>query len=75
MNWGIRNGHNLKLTGEYYDPDRDVDEDEQNRWSLVYEYTPLPFVQLRAGYRRYEGIPQNDLQNRKLTFLELHGFF
>ena len=75
VNWGIRNGHNLKLTGEYYDPDRDVDEDEQNRWSLVYEYTPLPFVQLRAGYRRYEGIPQNDLQNRKLTFLELHGFF
>lgn len=75
VNWGIRTGHNLKLTGEYYDPDRDIDEDQQNRWSLVYEFTPLPFVQLRAGYRRYEGIPQNDLQNRKLTFIELHGFF
>ena len=75
VNWSIRDGHNLKLTGEYFDPDRDVDEDEQNRWSLVYELTPLPFIQLRAGYRRYEGIPQNDLQNRRLTFIELHGFF
>lgn len=75
VNWSIRDGHNLKLTGEYFDPDRHLDEDEQNRWSLVYEVTPLPFLQLRAGYRRYEGIPQNDLQNRRLTFVELHGFF
>lgn len=75
VDWNIRAGHNIKLTGEYFDPDRDIDEDEQNRWSLVYEFTPIPFLQLRAGFRRYEGIPQNDLQNRRLTFIELHGFF
>lgn len=75
VNWAIRPGHNLKLTGEFFDADRDVDENEQNRWSLVYELTPLPFVQFRAGHRRYDGIPQNDLQNRRLTFIELHGFF
>jgi hypothetical protein len=73
--WLIRRGHNLKLTAEYLDPDRSVNEDQQTRWSVVYEYTPIPFVQLRAGFRRYRGIPQNDLDNRRLTFLELHGFF
>lgn len=75
IDWAVHAGHNLKLTAEYYDSDRDVDENEQNRWSLVYEVTPLPFVQVRLGHRRYVGIPQNDLQNRSLTFVELHGFF
>ena len=73
--WALRKGHNLKLTAEFLDPDDDVDEDEKNRWSLVYEYTPLPFVQLRVGARQYDGIPQNDVDNRRLVFLELHGFF
>jgi hypothetical protein len=74
-NWAIRKGHNLKLTGEYFDPDRHVSEDQKTRWSFVYEYTPLPFLQLRAGWRQYDGIPQNDLDNRSLLFVEFHGFF
>ena len=74
-NWRIRKGQNLKLTAEFYDPDRDVDENEQNRFSLVWEYTPMEFVQLRAGARAYDGIPQNSLQNRTEAFLELHGYF
>ena len=73
--YAIARGHNLKVTAEYYDPDQAVREDQQTRYSLLYEYTPLPFLQLRAGLRRYRGIPQNDLQNRRLTFVELHGFF
>jgi hypothetical protein len=75
VNWAFRRGHNLKLTGEYYDPDRAVANDAQARWSLLYEYTPFPFVQLRAGWRRYEGIAQSDFQNRRLGFVELHAFF
>jgi hypothetical protein len=75
MDWAWRKGHNVKLTAEYFDPDDDVDEDQKTRWSAVYEYTPLPFVQLRAGLRRHEGIPQNDVDNRDVAFLELHGFF
>jgi len=74
-NWAIRRGHNLKLTGEYFDPDKHVNEDQKTRWSVVYEYTPLPFLQLRAGWRTYDGIPQNDLDNRNLLFAEFHGFF
>lgn len=73
--WNFAKGHNLKVTAEYYDPDRRVGEDQQTRWSVLYEFTPIQFLQLRAGFRRYRGIPQNDLQNRRLTFLELHGFF
>jgi hypothetical protein len=75
MDWIVRQGHNLKLTGETYDPDRKVANDNQARYSLVYEYTPIPFLQIRAGYRKYLGIPQNNLENRQLEFLELHGYF
>jgi len=42
---------------------------------VVYELTPLPFVQLRAGFRRYRGIPQNDSENRQALFVEVHAFF
>ncbi|MEP7311708.1 MAG: hypothetical protein ABI859_03955 [Pseudomonadota bacterium] len=74
-NWNLRAGQNLKLSLEGFDPDTDVSEDEQNRVSLVWEYAPLPYVQLRIGARIYDGIPQNDLQNRKTAFAELHAFF
>lgn len=74
-NWRIRAGHNLKLTFEYFEPDDDVDEDEQTRTSLVYEWTPVEFLQFRLGGRVYDGIPQNNQQNRKLYFLQMHGFF
>ena len=71
-NIAARRGHNLKLTFEYFDPDIDVAEDEQNRISVVWEYFPIQFLQTRLGYRRYNGIPQNPAQNREQFFLELH---
>lgn len=74
-NWLMRQGHNLKLTSEYLDPDRRVSNDNKMRYSLVYEYTPIAFAQLRAGYRSYRGIPQNLIDNRHQTFVELHGLF
>jgi hypothetical protein len=73
--WRIKKGHNLKLTAEYSDPDRSVAQDQQTRYSLVYEYTPLPFLQLRLGYRRYFGIPQSPIENQRLILAELHGYF
>ena len=74
-NYGYRRGHNLKATFEWYDPDNDVSEDEQNRISLVWEYSPMQFVQARVGYRDHGGIPQNPGQNRKQLFAELHLAF
>jgi hypothetical protein len=73
--WKIRQGHNLKLAFEWFEPDRDVDEDEQTRASVLYEWAPIQFIQLRAGVRLYDGIPQNDNQNRTQAFVQLHGFF
>ncbi len=73
-NWKILQGHNLKFTSELFDPDRSVSKDHKVRYSLVYEMTPIPFTQLRAGYRRNGGIPQNNFDNRRTLFLELHLF-
>ncbi len=72
-NWKIARGHNLKLTGEYFDPDRRVAADHKARRSLVYELTPLPFVQIRLGVREHRGIPQSPIDNRRSSFVELHG--
>ena len=65
----------LKLTHEYLDPNRSVSNDGQTRYSIVYELTPIQYVQIRSGFRYSDGIPQNPLQHLKLGFVELHGFF
>jgi hypothetical protein len=74
-NWRIAQGHNLKLTHEYLDPNRSVHNDAQTRYSIVYELTPIQYVQIRSGFRYSDGIPQNPLQHLKIGFVELHGFF
>jgi hypothetical protein len=73
-NWMLRKGHNLKLTTEYFDPDRGTADDRQTRVSLLWEYTPLPFVQLRAGLRSHDDDPGIAFQNRRLVFVQLHGY-
>ncbi len=73
--WRIRAGNNLKFTVERYDPDRDVVGNRRTRLSLVYELTPVQFLQLRAGVRDYDGPRGIDSQNTRLFFIQLHGFF
>jgi hypothetical protein len=73
--WRVRKGHNLKITAEYADPNRAIAQDQFTRYSAIYEYTPLPFLQLRVGYRRYFGIPQSPTENQRLILAELHGYF
>ena len=73
--WKIRQGHNLKFSYEWFEPDDTIEENEQLRYSLMYEWSPIQFLQLRAGVRKYDGIPQNDNQNRTQAFIQLHGFF
>ncbi len=72
-NWTPRRGHNLKGTLETIEPD--FDAPTQDRYSLVYEYTPFQFLQLRAGLRIYDGDPLSPQQNRDFSFIELHAFF
>jgi hypothetical protein len=68
-------GHNLKLTYEYYDPNRSVRENHRVRYSAVWEYTPFQFTQLRLGARKNDGIPQNDAQNANEVFAQWHAYF
>src|SRR5207302_1656956 len=75
LTWVESLGHNIKVTAEYLDPNRRVAHDAQTRWSLLYELTPVQFVQLRAGVRYSDGIPQLASEHTRLYFLELHGFF
>lgn len=74
-NWLFRKGHNLKVSYEYLDPNDSISEDHQVRWSVLWEYTPIQFLQGRFGARFYDGIPQVPAQNRDELFVEFHGFF
>jgi hypothetical protein len=74
-NWRLRKGHNLKFGYEFLEPDRDRDEDQQERYSFQWEYSPVQFVQSRVGLRRYNGIPNIAVSNRDEVFAELHVYF
>ncbi len=74
-NWLIARGNNLKITEEFLNPNRAVPNGEQTRWSMVYELTPIQFVQIRTGFRWYDGIPQDNSEHQRQYFVELHGFF
>jgi hypothetical protein len=73
--WRIRRGAYLRAGFEYLDPDLDIDEDERNRFKLVFELFPRPMTQLRLGFRLNEGIPQNDQDNANEIFLEAHIYY
>jgi len=42
---------------------------------VVWECTPIQFLQTRVGVRKYDGIPQDNAENALEGFVELHGFF
>ena len=72
-NWRMAAGLNLKLTTEWLDPDRHRPDDLQQRHSVVLEYTPFPYVQLRAGARNTNAA-QNSVADTRLAFIELHAY-
>jgi hypothetical protein len=74
-NWRFRKGHNLKVTYEFLDPANDASEDEQERYSVVWEFAPIQLLQARVGYRSYNGIASLPLTNRSEAFVELHAYF
>lgn len=75
VNYQWQPGVNIKLTAEYFDPNRDINEDEQTRYSLVGEYTPISNIQLRLGLRFKQDIPQRPQQNIDLFFVQSHFYF
>ena len=75
VNYQLRQGLNLKLTAEYFDPDTDIDENHEVRYSLLAEYAPLSNMQLRVGFRHSEGIPQQPQRSVEKLFAQLHLYF
>ncbi|GLR72531.1 hypothetical protein [Agaribacter marinus] len=74
-NYQLQKGLNIKVTGEYYDPDRSFSNNQETRYSLVVEYAPISMLQLRAGVRSSEGIPQQPSRTNELMFLQTHIYF
>ncbi len=73
--WLIARGNNLKLTFKPLDPDRGVPGNGRSRWSLVYELTPVQFMQIRAGVRDCEGPRGLAAENQSLAFVQLRVSF
>jgi hypothetical protein len=74
-NWRVAAGHNVKLSYEHYDPDDAVDEDDQQRLSLVWEYWAFQHFQSRVGLRTNDGVAAMPLTNQDELFAELHVYF
>jgi hypothetical protein len=74
-NWRFSKGHNLKVTYEFLDPSNSAGEDEQERYSIVWELAPMQLVQARFGLREYNGVPEQPQTNRSEVFAELHVYF
>ena len=69
----VRQGHNLKLTIESrtFDDSRE----DQVRGSVVYEYFPWAFTQLRFGLRSSDSDDDLPSTNSKEIFLQAHVYF
>ena len=74
-NWRFSKGHNLKATYEFLDPSDSASQDEQERYSVVWELSPMQLLQARVGLRRYNGVPEQPQTNRDEVFAELHFYF
>ncbi|MDH3641521.1 MAG: OprO/OprP family phosphate-selective porin [Gammaproteobacteria bacterium] len=73
----LRKGHNLKITAEaqLFDNDEDQDAKDRYRGSLVYEYFPWAFAQLRAGIRARDSSDDLAALNSEEAFVQLHVLF
>lgn len=67
-------GQNLKITLEGLKPDSS-DKENIYRGSVVWEYFPITFTQLRAGYRKYHSDDNTATNNHKEMFVQLHLYF
>jgi hypothetical protein len=74
-NWRFARGHNLKVSYEFLDPSDASGDDEQERYSIVWEHAPIQLLQARVGFRAYNGVPAQFLTNRNELFAELHVYF
>lgn len=75
LNYLLSPSLNIKLSHEYFEPDDDIDENEQTRISLIAEKFLNQYFQIRLGARLLDGIPQNPIENQDVLFAEFHLFY
>lgn len=75
INYQLLKGLNLKVTSEYFDPDINISENHDTKYSLIAEYTPVSNLQLRAGARIADSIPQRPERNNEKLFVQAHFYF
>jgi hypothetical protein len=75
LDYEIVDGWNIKLAYEYFDPNREIDENERDRVIVGIEPFLTSFVQLQLFYRFNQSIPQNPSQNADELLLRLHVYF
>ena len=71
----ITEGWNVKAVYEFYDPNRDIDENERDRVVIGVEPFIVPFLQLGVYYTFNQSIPQNILQNADELTFRIHVYF
>ena len=74
-NWRFAKGHNLKVGYEFLDPTDNANGDDQERFSVVWEHSPIQLLQARAGIRLYRGTVALPFTNRDELFAEAHVYF
>ncbi len=73
-NWKIIQGHYLKFGFESRSSPGDEFMDS-NRYSLEYQWFPIPFTHLRAGIRVNDSDDPNPFLNEEEGFVQLHVYF
>ena len=68
----LAKGHNLKLSLDAQTTD--FGEDFM-RYSVLWEYSPMQFTQLRFGYRKWDDDAVGAFQDAELLFAELHLYY
>ncbi len=64
-----------KCLYDVLDPNDSLGGNWQVRYSLLWEYSPMQFLQGRFRLRSYDGITKANAQIRDVFFAELHGYF
>lgn len=72
-NYLIARGHNLKLSIE--NQQFDDNREDRRRLSLVWEYFPIPFTQIRVGLRSRDSDDITPSLNSDEAFVQAHVFF
>jgi hypothetical protein len=75
VDWLLLDWLNAKLAYDYFDPDRTVKEDQQDRVTIGLEPFLSRFLQLRLFYIVSNGTPQRPQDSADELRAEVHVFF